>query len=409
VSEPEDRNEERPEPEEAQPLTGELVSPAAMRLRAEPPRVTRLSRKVLASLGLVASVGIGGALIYALQTRDGPRAPEELYSTDNRPTADGVAGLPRDYTAVPQLGPPLPGDLGRPILDAQNQGQPIPPPGVAAPNPGISAEEQRRLQELESARTARLFASTETRPAAPASLPTTAAPPPMPNLTGLGLAPQPTTPTAQDRQNAFLNAEADRRTVAPDRVAAPASPYVLQAGAVISAALITGIRSDLPGQITAQVTENIFDSPTGRVLLVPQGTRVIGQYDNNVQFGQSRVLLVWNRLIFPNGRSIVLERQPGADAEGFAGLQDGVDYHWWDIAKAAGLSTLLGIGSELAVDDDDRLLRAIRNGGQDTFNQAGQEIVRRQLNVPPTLTIRPGFPVRVIVTRDLVLEPYGAS
>src|SRR5690606_32251832 len=95
---------------------------------------------------------------------------------------------------------------------------------------------------------------------------------PIPDLTGLGLAPPPATPTAQDRQNAFLNAAADRRTVAPDRVAAPASPNVLQAGAVISAALITGIRSDLPGQITAQVTENIYDSPTGRILLVPQGT-----------------------------------------------------------------------------------------------------------------------------------------
>jgi type IV secretion system protein TrbI len=187
---------------------------------------------------------------------------------------------------------------------------------------------------------------------------------------------------------------------------APASPYVLQAGAVIPAALITGIRSDLPGQITAQVTENIYDSPTGRLLLVPQGTRIIGQYDNAVQFGQRRVLLVWNRLIFPNGRSIVLERQPGADAAGYAGLEDGVDYHWWDLAKAAGLSTLLSVGAELAIDDDDRLLHAIRNGGQDTINDAGQEIIRRQLNVAPTLTIRPGFPVRVIVTRDLVLEPY---
>ena len=105
----------------------------------------------------------------------------------------------------------------------------------------------------------------------------------------------------------------------------------------------------------------------------------------------------------------MLERQPGADAEGYAGLQDGVDYHWWGLAKAAGLSTLLSIGSELAIDDDDGLLRAIRNGGQDTFNQAGQQIVRRQLNVAPTLTIRPGFPVRVIVTRDLLLEPYGGS
>lgn len=411
MSDTDSRNEDEPE-DGARPLTGEPAGPSAMRLRPEPPRVTRLSRKVLAGIGLVASVSIGGALVYALQTRDGGRPAEELYSTENRPTADGVAGLPRDYSGVPQLGPPLPGDLGRPILGAQNRGQPVPAPGVVSPNPGMSPEEQRRLQELEAARTARLFASTETRSVSPAAPgPAAAAPsvPTMPDLTGLALAPQPATPTAQDRQNAFLSAAVDRRTVSPDRVAAPESPYVLQAGAVISAALITGIRSDLPGQITAQVTENIYDSPTGRILLVPQGTRVIGQYDSNVQFGQSRILLVWNRLIFPNGRSIMLERQPGADAEGYAGLQDGVDYHWWGLAKAAGLSTLLSIGSELAIDDDDGLLRAIRNGGQDTFNQAGQQIVRRQLNVAPTLTIRPGFPVRVIVTRDLLLEPYGGS
>jgi type IV secretion system protein VirB10 len=396
MSGPESRKEE----DEA-PLTGSAGDAAApMRLRGEPPRVTRLSRKVLASIGLVASVGIGGALIYALQTRDGGRPAGELYSTDNRSTADGLAGLPRDYSAVPQLGPPLPGDLGRPILGAQNRGQPV-------PNTGISAEEQRRLQEIETARVSRLFIGAENRPVASTGPAATIAPPPAPDLTGLGLAPPPATPSAQDRQLAFLNAAADRRTVAPDRVAAPASPYILQAGAVIAAALITGIRSDLPGQITAQVTENIYDSPTGRILLVPQGTRIIGQYDNNVQFGQSRVLLVWNRLIFPNGRSIVLERQPSADAEGYAGLQDGVDYHWWELAKAAGLSTLLSVAAELATNDDDRLIQAIRNGGQDTINDAGQQIVRRQLNVAPTLTIRPGFPVRVIVTRDLVLEPYG--
>lgn len=401
-----------PEPEpaaedDARPLTGERA--AAMRLRPEPPHVTRLSRKVLAGLGLVASVGIGGALIYALQIQNGGKPNEELYSTDNRATPDGLNTLPRDYTG-PRLGPPLPGDLGRPILGAQSAGQPVPAPPIAAPNPGISQEEQRRLQELESARTARLFASTETRPAATGATSQPAGTAiPQTDLTSLGLAPQPATPSAQDRQLAFLNQPADRRTVSPDRIAAPASVNILQAGAVISAALITGIRSDLPGQITAQVTENIYDSPTGHILLIPQGTRVIGQYDNNVQFGQSRVLLVWNRLIFPNGRSIVLERQPGADAEGYAGLQDGVDYHWWDLAKAAGLSTLLSVGAELATNDNDRLIQAIRNGGQDTINDAGQQIIRRQLNIAPTLTIRSGFPVRVIVTRDLVLEPYGGS
>jgi type IV secretion system protein VirB10 len=374
-----------------------------MRLRAEPPRVTRLSRKVLASVGAVALVGIGGALIYALQTRDAGKSGEELYSTDNRQTADGLAGLPRDYTG-PVLGPALPGDLGRPIVNAQNRGQPVVPPVMATPI--VDRAEERRLAEEEAARVSKVFFQTEARTTNPTGTPGSTA---MPNLTGLdlaGLNGQTGQPTAQEKQIAFLNAAVDRRTTSSDRVMPPASPYVLQAGAVISAALITGIRSDLPGQITAQVTENIYDSPTGRILLVPQGTRIIGQYDNNVQFGQRRVLLVWNRLILPNGSSIVLERQPGADGRGYAGLEDGVDYHWWDLAKAAGLSTLLSVGAELAVDDDDRLLRAIRNGGQGTINDAGQQIIRRQLNVAPTLTIRPGFPVRVIVTRDLVLEPY---
>lgn len=373
---------------------------ATMRLRAEPPRVTRLSRKMLVGVGAVALLGIGGALIYALQTRDMSGNGEELYSTENRPTADGLAGLPRDYTG-PVLGPALPGDLGGPILDAQNRGQPVTPPAMATP--ARDPAEERRLAEEEAARLSTVFFQSGQRSATtPGSN--------IPGFAGLDLGGQPAT---QDRHTAFLNGQVDRQTVAMDRMMAPASPYILQAGAVIPAAMITGIRSDLPGQITAQVTENVYDSPTGSLLLIPQGTRIIGQYDAGVQFGQRRVLLVWNRLILPNGRlilpngrSIVLERQPGADAAGYAGLEDGVDYHWWDLMKAAGLSTLLGIGTELAADDEVRLIRAIRDGARDTINQAGQQIVQRQLQVAPTLTIRPGYPVRVIVTRDLVLEPY---
>ncbi|MFC7691947.1 TrbI/VirB10 family protein [Paeniroseomonas aquatica] len=163
----------------------------------------------------------------------------------------------------------------------------------------------------------------------------------------------------------------------------------------------------MPGQITAQVTANVFDSPSGRHLLIPQGARLIGAYDSRVSFGQRRILLVWNRLILPNGRSIVLERMPGADEAGYAGLEDGVDYHWGRLFLAAGLATLLNFGLELGRDDESDIARAIRESGQDTVGRAGEEIVRRQLSVPPTLTVRPGFPVRVIVHRDLVLEPYG--
>ncbi|TRC75255.1 TrbI/VirB10 family protein [Mesorhizobium sp. WSM4307] len=378
-------------------MTDSDVAAEPMRLRADPPRVTRLSRKVLASIGLATSLSIGVALVYALRDGDTSKQGDELISTSNRQPADGLASLPRDYSG-PILGPPLPGDLGRPILDAQNKGQ---SPMIATP--AVDEAEQRRVTEEEAARTSHVFFQEGQGSATIADTSGSLA---MPNLgEPAGQAGQ---PNAQDRQSAFLNTAADRQTVAPDRVMPPASPYVLQAGAVIPAALVTGIRSDLPGQISAQVTENVYDSPTGRALLIPQGTRIVGQYDNGVGFGQRRVLLVWNRLIFPDGHSIVLERQPGTDPQGYAGLEDGVDYHWGELFKAATLSTLLSVGAQAGSSgQESEIARALRDGASDSVSRVGQQIVQRQLDIAPTLAIRPGFPVRVLVTRDLVLEPYG--
>ncbi|ABD89418.1 TrbI/VirB10 family protein [Rhodopseudomonas palustris] len=383
---------------------------ASMRLRAERPRVTRLSRKVLAGGAAVGTFAIFGAVLWALQNnRSRTTQSSELYTTEHRQVADGLTGLPRDYAGVPRqappLGPALPGDLGRPILRAQN-----------APStliPGADQEQQRESQEIEAARLSRLFASTNIRDLPMPALQTVATDS---SATTTSQSAHPAADDAfaqngQDRKLAFVNGPIDRRTTSPDRVAAPASTYVVQAGNVIPASLITGIRSDLPGQITAQVTENIFDSPTGRWLLVPQGARLIGIYDSQIAFGQSRVLLVWTRLIMPNGRSIVLERQPGADTAGYAGLEDGVDQHWGALFKAALLSTLLGVGTELGSStatsgNNADIIQALRRGSSDSLNQTGQQVVRRNLNIQPTLTIRPGFPVRVIVNRDLVLEPY---
>ena len=373
---------------------------AEMRLRPEPPRVVRLSRRVLIGLATIAGLGVGAMLIVALQTRENG-APAELYRTENPPVADELAQLPRDYTGlqrdVPQLGPPLPGDLGRAIVRAQQDGRPVAPPSMPGARELDSAEQQR-LAEMEAARTSRLFAQTQGSPSL--ALPIS----PTSNLASLtGLQAQ-ATPSATDERLSFLNAPVDRRTVSPDRVSPPASPYVLQAGSVIPAALMTGIRSDLPGQVTAQVTENVYDTPTGRFLLIPQGARLIGEYDAEIGGGQSRILLVWTRLILPGGRSIVLERLPGADRQGYAGLQDRVNNHWRRVFVAAGLATLLGVASEVGTDDESEIARAIRESGQDTVGRAGEEIVKRQLDIPPTLTIRPGHPVRVVVTRDLVFE-----
>jgi len=212
---------------------------------------------------------------------------------------------------------------------------------------------------------------------------------------------------AQDRKLAFLTAETDTRAVSTESLLRLASPYMLQAGSIIPAALITGIRSDLPGQITAQVTSPVYDSPSGNYLLIPQGARLIGRYDSQVAFGQSRILLVWDRLILPNGKSILLGNQPGTDTSGFAGLEDEVDQHWDKIFQAALLSTLLGAASELgSSDDESEIAAAIRESAQGSIEDIGEQLVGRQMNIQPTLTIRPGFPVRILVNRDLVLEPY---
>jgi len=383
----------------SEPEAGGPIQPN-LRLRPGRPAVTRLSRKVLLGLGIVAAAGVATALFFALEPHR-PTTGSELYNTGNRTTPDGLADLPHDYTGlprgVPQLGPPLPGDLGKPIANAG-----APAPGMPA---GPDPEQQRIAQEQEAARTSRLFTTMNVQQVSettPATNPGSAATPAV-ATTGTGDL------TSQDHKLAFLNGSVDRRTTSSDRVQPPTSNYVLQAGAVIPAALITGIRSDLPGQVTAQVTGDVYDSPTGRVLLIPQGARLVGQYDAQIAFGQTRALLVWNRLIMPNGRSIVLERQPGADAEGYAGLEDEVDNHWGMLFKAAILSTLLSVGSEAGTSDsENNLAQAIRQGASQSFNQTGEQVVGRSLNIQPTITIRPGFPVRVMVTHDLVLEPYNA-
>jgi type IV secretory pathway VirB10-like protein len=371
----------------------------SLRLNAGRPKITRLSRKVLAGgAGLALSL-ISGATLWALRSNQPHNSsPDELYSTDHHNMADGLSALPRDYAGiprdVPQLGAASPGDPGRAIATTESQSASF----------GLDAEQQRANQETEAARTSKVFALT-----AAAVAPTHVASQETATKTASSTD-ETFVQNGQDSKLLFVNAPVDRRTTAPDRLTGPASPFVVQAGTIIPAALITGIRSDLPGQITAQVTENIFDSPTGRAKLIPQGSRLIGAYDSQNAFGQSRVLLVWTRLIMPNGRSIVLERQQGADASGFSGLEDEVDSHWLELFKAALLATIIGVGAELGSGADTGsnadITQALRLSAANSLNQTGQQVVRKNLNIQPTLTIRPGFPVRVIVNRDLMLEAY---
>lgn len=385
-----------------------------LELRARPPRVARLSRAALAVL-------IGGAsLLILLGTLWALRPPTlrdfvetELHNVDRIHRPEGIERLPRDYASLPpppQLGAPLPGELGRPIARAEREAgvPPLPPAANFRPD---AAEDAARTAQLEAIREADTAAKadilfrlrqTNTQRRSAVAETSRAAPIATPDVTSSNPA------NAQERSRLFTDAGDDRAIYGTGRVQRPVSADQLMAGTLIPAALLTGINSDLPGQAIAMVTEDVRDSVTGVRVLVPQGSRLIGRYDSQVSFGQRRLLLVWTRLIRPDGSSIALDKLPGTDAAGLAGLEDAVDWHWKEMLVGAALSTLIGIGSELAAPEnrsgDDRIVIAGRQSAQDSVNQVGQQVTRRGLDVQPTLAIRPGYPLRVIVNRDLVLS-----
>src|SRR3546814_10280864 len=172
-------------------------------------------------------------------------------------------------------------------------------------------------------------------------------------------------PNGQQRKADFLAEKREADDINPHTLVAPVSPWTLSAGSVIAASLITGLNSDLPGLVTSQVTENTYDSVTGRTLLIPQGSRLIGSYDSVVAFGQRRALVVWQRIILPDGSSIRIDNVPATDTAGYAGLADKVDAHTWQLLKGVALSTLLGVGTQLSFGSSERdLVRAIRESVQ---------------------------------------------
>jgi len=413
-------------PDVAVPQAGK-VEPEAVALRAQPRPVTRLNRRTLAILAGGLSVAVLGALMWSLQPqRHGASAQAELYNVDRVSRSEGLDQLPADYSKlpptlppeIPELGSPLPGDLGPAIVNSQQ-------PAVAAyAAPGhdpAEAERLARLKEAEEAAASSVFFRTGTQQAAPVAQSQVGAARGFAANTAFdpmaarpaSTAAQPADPTAvqnrQDQKEAFQQA-GTTETRNSGNLQLPASPYQVMAGTVIAGALVTGIKSDLPGDVIATVTEPIYDTATGKFLLIPQGSRILGRYNSQVSYGQSRVQVVWNRIILPGTSSLTLDNLAGTDPAGYAGLEDGVDWHWDRVFAGAALTTLLGIGAELAApenrQDGDRVIIAGRDSAQDSINQVGQEMTRRNLNIQPTLTERPGLPVRIIVNRDLVLRPY---
>jgi type IV secretory pathway VirB10-like protein len=399
-------------PESVPPSDNAKIDPERLVLRASPRRVVRFKRGLLVAAAAVGSAAILGVTVFALRQpmmRAGQQA-EELYNTERKSTADGLAGLPANYgqmkPEMPRLGQPLPGDLGRPILERQRQ------LGIAPGSGNADAEAQRLAQQARQAREAGVFFQIANRNAPAARAAST------PNQAAFAEADQQAAANHlnldperdqnnQQRKLDFLNQKLDSSIYNPHVLQTPASPWQVMAGSVIAASLITGINSDLPGLVTAQVTENVYDTVTGHTLLIPQGSRLIGTYDSVVAFGQSRALVVWQRIVMPDGSSVQIDNLPATDAAGYAGLEDEVDFHTWQLIKGVALATLLGVGTELTLGDEESdLVRAIRESTQQNTDRAGQRLVEKNLNIQPTLTIRPGWPLRVVLYKDLVLRPY---
>jgi len=371
--------------------------------------VTRWNRRYLllaagALAALVAAgfyIGFGGANTPSAK---GPPPP----AADVTPSSPAISDRYANGYADPAVRATLPGAASLPPPGAALPLNGAAPP--AAPPPVDPAVQQARDQAL-AARSANPFfaAAPIGEDAGPPAVPISAAPPaPAPASPAAAADVQPANGQGGKRQ--FL-AGARSDDYLTNALRGPESPWEVKAGTVIPAALITALNSDLPGEVIAQVTEPVYDHVTGRTVLIPQGSRLIGQYDSQIAYGQQRALVAWTRIIMPDGRSINIGSMSGADLSGAAGLRDQVDDHWGQLARGILLSTVFSVGAASAQDASARssgslVLNSAGSGVSTEAQEVGEQVTARDLNRQPTIKVRAGWPVMVLVNKDMILAPY---
>jgi type IV secretion system protein VirB10 len=379
------------------------VDPESLVLRGSPRRVVRFRRELIIGIAAAGSLAIAATAWIALRPASFQLAAsgDEMFDAKRTGSPDALAAAPGSYDQIPKLGPPLPGDLGRPILEHQRklEGEGSLPPVDPAADAAAAARERALAEEAAAKQSAVLMPLGRRGGIA--------------DMVGAGTAPATTKPTdaAPGAPGTVAVSggavAADASEVSLHRIRPPASPWILSSGSIIAAHLVTGLNSDLPGIVVAQVSENVYDSITGRTLLIPQGARLLGRYESNIAFGQRRAFVAWQRIIWPDGSSVTLDNAPASDAAGYAGLADKVDFHGGALLKGVALATLLGVGTELGFgSEESELVRAMRESAQTNGARAGDRIVERNLDIPPTIRVRPGWPLRVLVNKDLVLQPW---
>jgi type IV secretory pathway VirB10-like protein len=425
---------------------GQTAQPASngedrIDIRGTPLPVTRVSRRAIlltgvfgASLGLVVlMLGFGD---HSAPRKDGPADENAI-----RPSGpiESVKDLPQDYSFdLTRLGAGYDGLNGMPTAATRPAGSSAQDQALALAMRELAEQRRKMLDQQQKEQQAALdspllFGGAKSTSSSATSTGLTSGPATMPTIVMLGndanhaamsgagggdqrFGGPDTGPAGgaiqnnQQEKEAFLTQGAAVEPYLSKPLLNPISKYELKAGSVIPGALVTAINTDLPGEVIGQVTENVYDTVTGNYLLIPQGSKLLGKYQSLVSNGQNRALVVWQRLIYPNGNSIVLDGMPGTDEAGTAGLQDKVDYHLDKLAESTALSTALAYAGNLARNPNS----SSGNNGQDVIgdtvaqqaNRIGEKIIDKELDVQPTITIRQGWPLRVLVNKDIILEPY---
>ena len=359
--------------------------------RAAPPHAVRLRKSVVQALVIGGAVLVSGSLAWAFvvqpELRDSARARqaearEEQTRGVVRPT-EAVTDQPASYDRLPE--PRIadrqaePAEANGPTVRTSGPYQPAYRPAAAARDRGPSPREQ-------AARSGLFFADAGSPTGSRAG----------PQASGADRA-----PVVSPDHDAMYNGHA---------LVAPLSPFELKAGAIVPAALLTAVDTARAGPVIATVTQNVYDSVSGRHLLLPQGTRLIGSSEGRSAYGDRRAFLTWERLILPNGKSLILTGEPGVDAQGAVGVRGQVDRRLWPLFVGtlfAGAVTTLG---QIARDDDGGGSGGLLGNAGDAAAiegaQVGGRLVDRELDVRPSIRLRAGAPVRVMITRDLILEPY---
>lgn len=406
-------------------------------LKNKEPEVTDIRKGRVGALILVAALILGVSIGLALSSRKddsvqaaGTREPADAAGNNQSPKPpaalatldkhDGIHQPFRDRNAQQQGGQPASG-ASAPASTTENsaggdQGGFAAKWGIPAPT-----QDQRTKDRLSANRAPVAFEGKDLRPQDPAPVQDVSQPPPalgglnqvVDRLSGLGAVPEADDQNRQGEKRGFVKENRDDFPYLKAPLLAPLSKYEVKAGSIIPGVLLTGINSDLPGQITAQVRENVYDTVSGRYLLIPQGTRLIGEYDSKVAYGQERVLVVWTRLIMPNGNSVGLEGMPGVDLSGYAGVGGRVNNHYGKLITGVVLGSVIGAGAQVAVggqgapNTPSSFGQLFVAGAAGNINQAGQQITQKNLNLQPTIEVPPGQKINIFLTKDLILRPYS--